>query len=64
MNGEVSSKIITAHLTWTGKPKREDFPTMVESKDIFTWLIEVVILATKEWMIEEDLADLKNENEK
>lgn len=62
LNGEIQSKIITAHLTWAGKFERDGFPIIVESEDVFSWLSEVVIPATKEWMSEEDLADLKSEN--
>lgn len=57
-----TSKVLTVHLTWTGKLERKGYPVIKESKNIFSWISEVVIPATQDWMSEEELADLINKN--
>lgn len=59
LNSTVRSKVITVHLTWSGKRENLAFPRTKESKDLLEWISVVVIPETKEWMTEEELKDLE-----
>ena len=61
-NGTISSKIITVHLTWTTKRELKVYQNSKISTDIFEWLTKIVIPASKDWMTEADLADIKLRN--
>lgn len=58
VNGEILSKVINTHLTWSGKYELEGYPIREEYKDMFEWLMHDVIPNTWEWMSEEDLEDI------
>jgi hypothetical protein len=61
-NGEIQKEVVSVHLTWVGKREAEGFPAKVVYKDIFSWLAREVISETADWVTEEDLADLEEEN--
>jgi hypothetical protein len=56
--GKLESKVVTVHLTWSGGSKSSGYPRMTVHDDIFEWLRNDVIPATKEWMSEDDLKDI------
>ena len=58
-NGEIQNIVLNVHLTWSGKKERDPFPATKEYSDIFEWLKEEVIPATREWMSEEELEGLE-----
>lgn len=62
VNGEIQKEVISVHLTWAGKREVEGFPARLEYKDIFAWLSQEVISETADWVTEEDLADIEEEN--
>jgi len=55
----VQSKVITVHLTWSGRQEREGWPRTRNSTDLLDWLNEVAIPDTRDWMTEEELEDLE-----
>lgn len=62
LNGNITSNVLTVHLTWSSKNEKNGFPITKLSKNVFDWMKTVVIPATEAWMSEEDLEDLKNNN--
>ncbi|MFL1467582.1 hypothetical protein [Marinobacter sp. HN1S83] len=62
VDGEILSIVVSVHLTWAGKRELEGFPARAEYTNIFHWLSEEVVPETAEWVTEEDLADLEEEN--
>lgn len=60
-DSEVTSKIISVHLTWKSKQESNGFPLTRESRDIFDWLTTIVIPATQQWMSEGELSDIEIE---
>jgi len=54
----VYKNVITVHLTWSSKPEKKGYPVLRESKDMFTWISEVVLPESKEWVNEEELSDI------
>lgn len=60
VGSETTSAVITCHLTWASRLEVNGFPSIGESKDLFTWLSNVVIPATKEWMNEEELKEIES----
>jgi hypothetical protein len=50
----VTTKVITAHLTWTGGAERPGYPHVTRYPDIWAWL-KAVIDETAAWCCEEDL---------
>lgn len=61
-NGEIQKEIVSVHLTWKGKLEAEGFPAMVVYKDIFAWLSQEVLPETADWLTEEELVELEEEN--
>ncbi|MEN3158709.1 hypothetical protein ABC502_10030 [Alkalimonas sp. NCh-2] len=62
VNGEIQKEVVSVHLTWAGKREVEGFPAKAEYSDIFAWLAQEVLPETADWVTEEDLADLEEEN--
>jgi len=62
VNGEIQKEVVSVHLTWAGKREVEGFPVKVVYKDLFEWLSQEVLPETADWVSEEDLADLEEEN--
>ena len=62
VNDQPTSKILTVHLTWSSKLERKGYPITKASKNIFSWISDTVIPATQEWMSEEDLLDIIEDN--
>lgn len=62
LDGSPTSKVLTVHLTWSSKNQPNGYPITKASKNIFDWIKHVVIPATEEWMSEEDLEDLIEDN--
>ena len=58
INGNPTSKVLTVHLTWSSKNESNGYPIIKTSENIFDWIKNVVIPATEDWMSEEDLEDL------
>ena len=61
VNGEILSTVINVHLTWIGKREREGFPARTEYTNVFSWLSDVVIPETSDWVSEEDLIELEED---
>ena len=55
-DGAVTSKVIVAHLTWTGRPERPGYPTIERFPNLWAWLKQVVD-DTAEWCSEEDMPE-------
>jgi hypothetical protein len=62
INGQVRSAVVQVHLTWIGKREREGYPRRTQYRDMFEWLKDEVIPDTRDWMSEEDLEDIVEEN--
>lgn len=62
LNGNPTSKVLTVHLTWSSNNESNGYPITEPSKNAFDWIKNVVIPATEEWMSEEDLEDLIENN--
>ena len=60
INGAILTKVITVHLTWSGKNERNGFPSCAEFDDMYDWIKKEVIPATLDWMSEEDLDELQS----
>ena len=60
--GQVKQAVNTTHLSWTGKREQQGWLRSQRSEDIFEWLSNTVLPATKDWMNEAELRDLLEEN--
>jgi hypothetical protein len=58
----LTSTVLTVHLTWSSKQEKSGYPFTKKSDSIFDWIANVVIPATQDWMSEEDLEDLIENN--
>jgi hypothetical protein len=62
VNGDIKNTVVSVHLTWSGKREQEGFPKRTDYRDMFEWLKNEVIHDTWEWMSEEDLQDIIEDN--
>ena len=58
LDGNPTAKVLTVHLTWSGKQESNGHPRAKASVSVFHWIKNVVLPATEEWMSEEDLEDV------
>ncbi|MCR9251426.1 MAG: hypothetical protein NXI20_13440 [bacterium] len=58
IDGIAQSTVLTVHLTWSKKRESPGYPSISESKDLFEWMKEVLLPETQEWMDEDELENL------
>jgi hypothetical protein len=63
VDNEIQRAVVVVHLTWSRSREVEGFPTCKEFKSMFHWLKEVVIVDTYEWMSEEELESLEEDQD-
>ncbi len=56
--GRMTSRVVTAHLTWSRSPERSRFPTLERFADLWSWL-KMAIEESTEWCSEDELKRLR-----
>lgn len=62
IEGAVTDRVVTVHLTWSRKREQAGWPQMGFSENIWAWLTEVVFPDTQDWVSESELRDVIAEN--
>ena len=60
-DGQMTGAVVVVHLTWSGKPEPDGWPSLTRFADFESWMTQEVWPTSLEWMSEEELGDLKEE---
>jgi hypothetical protein len=62
VNGEIQKNVVTVHLTWSSGLEIKGYPVSRDSSDLLEWIKEIMLPDSKEWMTEDELEDLIENN--
>ncbi len=62
IDGKVTSTVLTVHLTWSKKLETDGYPSTFVFENIFDWMTRVMFADTEEWIDEDEIRDLLEEN--
>ena len=63
IDGEATRTVLTVHLPWSKKLEGDGYPSTVAIDNIFDWIAQVMFGDTQEWIDEDEIRDLLEEDE-
>ena len=62
IDGNATSTVLTVHLTWSKKLETDGYPSTFVFENIFDWITKVMFADTEEWIDEDEIRDLLEED--